>query len=90
MLAPARSDAAFTTRCFTTRCMRRVFCAVLLCAATRPWPRRLDGRPPSSRSWSPLVAATLRALLAPARSAAAFATAHHSAAARRGGLRLLR
>ena len=31
-----------------------------------------------------------RALLAPARSAAAFATARHSAAARRGGLRLLR
>ena len=31
-----------------------------------------------------------RALLAPARSAAAFATVRHSAAARRGGLRLLR
>ena len=31
-----------------------------------------------------------RALLAPARSAAAFATARHSAAARRGGLRFLR
>ena len=32
---------------------------MLLCAVTRPWPRRLDGRPPSSRCCSPLVAATL-------------------------------
>ena len=32
---------------------------LLLCAVTRPWPRRLDGRPPSSRCCSPLVAATL-------------------------------
>ena len=133
---------------------------MLLCAVTRPWPRRLDGRPPSSRCCSPLVMAMLaraararsvgsrvrdgstlsrrstrrpalpalntarllrrdsrslacgrdgstaarrrvaadrrssrqrsRALLAPARSAAAFATARHSAAARCGGLRLLR
>ena len=29
------------------------------CAVTHLWPRRLDGRPPSSRCCSPLVAATL-------------------------------
>ena len=44
---------------------RRVSCAVLLCAVTRPWPRGLDGRPPSSRCCAPLVAAT------PARAARA-------------------
>ena len=32
---------------------------MLLCAVTHPWPQRLDGRPPSSRCGSPLVAATL-------------------------------
>ena len=48
-----------TRRSSPPRWTRRVSCAVLLCAVTRPWPRRLDGRPPSSRGCSPLVAATL-------------------------------
>ena len=77
-----------TRRSSPLRWTRRISCAVLLCAVTRPWPRRLDGRPPSSRCCSPPGAAHSRALLARARSAAAFATALHSAAARRGGLRL--
>ena len=39
---------------------------MLPCAVTRPWPRRLDGRRPSSRCCSPIVAATLaRAAHAP-------------------------
>ena len=77
-----------TRRSSPLRWTRRISCAVLLCAVTRPWPRRLDGRPPSSRCCSPPGAAHSHALLARARSAAAFATALHSAAARRGGLRL--
>ena len=85
LLAARRSDA----RARFSRPLG-VSCAVLLCAVIRPWPRRLDGRPPSSHSCSPLVATTLaraararsvgsRALLAPARSAAAFATARRRA-----------
>jgi len=85
LLAARRSDA----RARYSRPLG-VSCAVLLCAVIRPWPRRLDGRPPSSHSCSPLVATTLaraararsvgsRALLAPARSAAAFATARRRA-----------
>ena len=69
LLAPAQSAAAFATARHSAaarrgglrlvRRTRRVSCAVLLCAVTRPWPQRLDGRPPSSRCCSPLVAATL-------------------------------
>ena len=64
LLAPARSAAAFATArqrggLRLPHWMRRISCAVLLRAVTRPWPRRLDGRPPSSRCCSPLVAATL-------------------------------
>ena len=69
LLAPARSAAAFATarhsaaaRCGGPRLLhrtQRISCAVLLCAVTRPWPRRLDGRTPSSRCCSPLVAAAI-------------------------------
>ena len=77
LLAPARSAAAFATARHSAaarrgglrfrRCTRRISRAVLLCAVPRPWPRRLDGRPPSSCCCSPLVAATL-ACAARARS----------------------
>ena len=69
LLAPARSAAAFATAWHSAaarraglrflRCTRHITLAALHYAVTRPWPRRLDGRPPSSRCCSPLVAAIL-------------------------------
>ena len=63
------------------------------CSSARSHARGRDGSTPARRR----VAAARRslrrrscALIAPARSAAALATARHSAAARRGGFRLLR
>ena len=63
------------------------------CSAARSHARGRDGSTAASRRVAAARRSSRRrsrALLAPARSAAAFATARHSAAARCGGLRLLR